>query len=125
MKDLPIVLRVLLNIIIYVFYVLVASIVFSFLFPLVLQLFGKEILTPSDPIFAKIQIFIALLVLIVSLILRKHFYITLEDSEEKTQSYTQTKKSPEKKQTQKNKKQTQKSDDADEEIKIYVDKEIK
>jgi len=125
MKDLPIVLRVLLNIIIYVFYVLVASIVFSFLFPLVLQISGQEILTPSDPIFAKIQIFIALLVLIVSLILRKHFYITLEDSEEKTQSYTQTKKSPEKKQTQKNKKQTQKSDDADEEIKIYVDKEIK
>lgn len=131
MNGLPIVLRVLLNIIIYIFYVLVASVLFSFLFPLVLQLLGQEILSPKDPIFEKIQIFIALLVLIVSLIFRKYFYISLGNPEEKTvyiekkQSYTTTKKTPDRKEAKKSKTSAKKKDDTDEEIKIYVEKEIK
>jgi len=75
MKKLPSALKVILNIILYIFYVLAASLAFSFIFPLVLKIFGANILNANDPIFGKIQIFIIFLVLIVTVILRKHFYI--------------------------------------------------
>lgn len=75
MKDLPVVFKGIINVLLFLFYVLVVSFAFSFLFPLTLKIFWAEILDPSNPIFAKIQIFIFLLVLFVSVILRKYFYI--------------------------------------------------
>lgn len=69
--------RIIVNIVLYVLYVLVASIAFSFIFPLVLQILGKGLLGPNDPIFVKIQIFIAFLVLVITIIMRRHFYMCL------------------------------------------------
>jgi len=81
-------------------------------------------MNPADPMFAKIQIFIAVLVLLVSLILRKHFYVLgYEEGTEVIieESYTAKKKEPSKK----TKKTISIEENNDDEIKIYVDKEIK
>jgi len=75
MRDLPIVAKLLLNIFLYVIYVVVFSVIFSLLFPVLMNLFTGKTLNPDSQIFANIQYFIAIIVLLVSLILRKYFYI--------------------------------------------------
>jgi membrane-anchored glycerophosphoryl diester phosphodiesterase (GDPDase) len=77
MKDLPIVAKSVINIILYILYVVIAWVIFSFLFPLVMQVFGKDVIDPNAnmALFDKIAIFIAILVLLVSLVLRKYFYV--------------------------------------------------
>lgn len=80
MRDLPTAAKVIINTVLYVLYVLVASIAFSFIFPLVLQIFGKGLLSPNDPVFVKIQIFIAFLVLVITIIMRRHFYMSLKNT---------------------------------------------
>ncbi len=85
--------------------------------------------SPDNLLADKVWIFLALLVLLITLIFRKHCYICMWSEEkvvEKKVSYTQTKKEEAvntKKQTVK-KKQVAKEKD-DDEIKIYVEKEIK
>lgn len=132
MKDFPVVAKVMINIILYVVYVLFVSVVFSFVFPLILQAFGQEIIHPSDPVYSKIQYFIVILVLLVSLVFRKHFYVSLKPEQEEIkvevkESYTASKKkqvnSTKAKTTAK--KQSPKKSKDDEDIKIYVEKEIK
>jgi membrane-anchored glycerophosphoryl diester phosphodiesterase (GDPDase) len=128
MKDLPVVAKAVINIILYIVYVLLASVVFSFLFPLVMQLLGQDVMSPNNPIFAKIQIFIAILVLLVSLILRKYFYISAASEDkiiEIKESYTAKKKPVNKKKATKSVKKVEEEENDDEEIKIYVEKEIK
>lgn len=124
------------NMVLYIVYLLFVSLVFSFAFPLFLQLIGQEIIHPADPIYVKIQVFLAILVLLVSLIFRKFFYISLKSEDEVVEvtetkaSYTETKKveEAEKKaptkisKKAKTKKQEQRDEDG---IKIYVEKEIK
>lgn len=133
MKDLPVVARVVINIILYIVYVLLLSVVFSLLFPVVMTLFGGQVIHPMNPIYVKIQIFLAILVLLVSLIFRKYFYMSVRDEQEEItvkveESYTASKKKQEvknkapKKAAAKKKKQEDEDDDG---IKIYVDKEIK
>lgn len=132
MRDLPIVAKVLLNIFLYILYVVVFSLVFSLLFPLVMNLLTGRTLNPDTQLFTNIQYFIAILVLLISLILRKYFYIwaaqKLQTHNIETQSYTAKKKplkSPKaKKNTAVEEKISQEESDEDE-IKIYVEKEIK
>lgn len=69
--------RVLLNVLFYIFYVLLVSIAFSFIFPTVLVIFWKVPLNPNNPIFDNVQIWIVILVLILSLIYRKYFYLPI------------------------------------------------
>ena len=90
MKHLPIAFRGIINIFLFVLYVLLVSFAFSFLFPIMLQIFGAQILDPSNPVFAKIQIFIILLVLVVSVILRKYFYIPLYVDKKEVVIHTKT-----------------------------------
>lgn len=75
MRDLPIVAKTILNILLYIIYVLVFSVLFSGIFALYMYYFSESSLNPNSPIFANIQYFIAVLVLLISLILRKYFYI--------------------------------------------------
>jgi len=85
-----------------------------------------------DPVLAnKIWIFLALLILLVTLIFRKYFYIGLyhlqEDTENK-KKYTQIKKEEQKKtkvKKDKIEKEKEKEYKEEDEIKIYVEKEIK
>lgn len=72
--------RLILNILFYVFYVLLASIAFSFLFPTFLVLFWKEVLLSSNPIFEYIQIWITVVVLLITILWRKYFYLPLREN---------------------------------------------
>ena len=78
--------RVVLNVLFYIFYVLLASLAFSFIFPTLLVVLGKSIFAPNDPIFDSIQIIILVLVLIFSLVFRRYFYLPI------TEKITETKK---------------------------------
>ncbi len=69
--------RVVLNIIFYVFYVLLASIAFSFVFPTILVIFWQEVWLSNDPRFTSIQIWIVVLVLVFSLIFRKYCFLPI------------------------------------------------
>lgn len=97
--------RVITNILFFIFYSLLASIAFSFVFPTILIAFWQEVWLASDPRFANIQIWIIILVLILTLTLRKYFYlpITIKTNIKKAEiknSYTKSikkKKSIEKK----------------------------
>jgi len=74
--------RIIANILFYIFYVLIISIIFSFSFPILLQLFWKVIINSWDPIFDKIQYTIFILVLIITIIFRKKFYLPIFIDEE-------------------------------------------
>ena len=71
--------RVILNILFFIFYILLASIIFSFTFPSILVLLWKDVLSPADPIFDKIQVVILVLVPVFTLIFRKYFYLPILD----------------------------------------------
>lgn len=82
--------RVLLNMLFYIFYVLLASIAFSFIFPTILVILWQDIWLSSDPKFTNIQIAIIILVLVFSLIFRKYFYLPIR--EKSNINKTETKK---------------------------------
>ena len=71
--------RVILNVLFYMFYVFLVSISFSFIFPTILVVIWKDVLSPKDPIFGSIQIVILIIVLIFSLVFRKYFYLPIRD----------------------------------------------
>lgn len=78
MKDIPLFPKIVLNILLYAFYVWVATIAFSFVFPAILKLLDKVIPDERDPVFFKTQIIIFVLVFVISVIFRKYLYISLE-----------------------------------------------
>ncbi len=75
--------RVVSNMLFYIFYVLLVSIIFSFIFPTILVILWKDVLDPSDPLFANIQIAIFILIFIFTLTFRKFFYLPVFSSVEK------------------------------------------
>lgn len=123
MKHIPTLPKIVLNILLYFFYVLVISLIFSFVFPQVLVVLGRPIPDSMDPVFYKTQIIILVLVLVVTLIARKYVYISLGSEEE----ITKHKKNPSanKKKDIKNIKEKKEPENFEEEMKIYIDKEIK
>lgn len=122
MRNLPFFLKLAINFLAYVFYTFVVSIIFSFVFPLWMKLFWRSPLAPENPIFAKIQIVIIILVLVLTIIYRKYFYLTLRKEEVKDETI-----SVKVKKVKKDKKHDfeDAKDYNDDELKIYVDKEIK
>ncbi len=88
-------------------------------------MFGQGIVDPKGNMdfFDKIAIFIAILMLLISLVLRKYFYLPLKSEEVGEIKDTQTSYTAKKKAASKKKKIVEK--EAEEDIKIYVDKEIK
>jgi hypothetical protein len=82
--------RIVLNMLFYIFYILLASIAFSFIFPTILVILWKNIWIASDPRFTTIQIAIIILVLVFSLIFRKYFYLPIR--EKSNINKTETKK---------------------------------
>jgi len=77
--------RVVLNILFYVFYVLLTSIAFSFIFPTVLVILWQDVISPIDPIFDRIQIAILILVLLFTLLFRKYFYLPIKEKSKKNE----------------------------------------
>lgn len=74
--------RIILNILFYIFYVIIVSIAFSFIFPTILVLLWQDVIAPNNPIFDTIQLIIILIVLLVSLICRKYFYLPIREKVE-------------------------------------------
>lgn len=145
MRQAPLTFKLIINFVAYIGYTIFLSIIFSFAFPFVLKLMWKELYNPTDPIFTKIQITIAVVVLVITLIFRKYFYLSLrkyndiheEIAEEKKELEKdwlnfdmKTESTEPKKNSKKESEYIFKMDDNDDEedndnLKIFVDKEIK
>lgn len=69
--------RVFLNVLLFIFYVLLVSLAFSFLFPLVLKSIWQEILDPNSLIFDYIQIWIFVLMFFLTIAFRKYCYFPI------------------------------------------------
>lgn len=142
MKQAPLTFKLIINFVAYIGYTLLLSIIFSFAFPFVLTLMWKEIFNPNDPIFVKIQITIAVVVFVFTLLFRKYFYLSfwnIEFEEEKVREVKLAKEENEIKKEDwlkfeepvKVKEKEYKfnmddlEEDEDDDLRIFVDKEIK
>ena len=106
MKKLSMSLKILFNVLLFSFYTLFFIIAWNFLFWLFLTLLDRDIPASDDPIHLKLAILVIFLSLLFTLLFRKFFYLRTFSSEvKKTES--------------KIKQETQ------EELEIYVNKEIK
>lgn len=106
MKKLSMSLKILFNVLLFSFYTLFFIIAWNFLFWLFLTLLDRDIPATDDPIHLKLAILVIFLSLLFTLLFRKFFYLRTFSSEvKKTES--------------KIKQETQ------EELEIYVNKEIK
>ncbi len=108
MKDFPVAVKVVLNVVFYLVYWAVTCFVVGMLYSLFV---GKL----DNMVAQKIGIFVMFVTLIVTLLLRKHFYMTLANEQEEVVIIREEKK------TQTSKKSS-KSDDG---LKIKIEKEIK
>ncbi len=116
MKNIPIAFRVIINIFLYIIYTVIWHFIFGLIFAFVLRLSWKKIPISTDPVFTKIAIVASFFILVLTLVFRKYFYITLEI--EKEEKYIEKEKSIE---NNKQKKQKKKDDET---MKIYIEKEI-
>lgn len=105
--------KVLANIVLFAFYTLVTIIVVNFFYGLVLKNMEKVIPGSEDPVHIKMAILVAIMVFILTVVLRKYFYFKLSKL-----ISSSTKKSSD---ISKGKLEQELDDD----IKIYMDKEIK
>jgi len=83
MKDFPIVAKLILNIILFIIYWALFSLILWVLFWAGGKIFWYEIPFASDPIYNKIWIILLLLVFVLTIVFRKHFYVWLWSHEEK------------------------------------------
>ncbi|NDK08038.1 hypothetical protein EOM39_02210 [Candidatus Gracilibacteria bacterium] len=146
MRNAPLSLKLIINFVAYIGYTLLLSIIFSFSFPFVLNMLGKELYNPSDPIFTKIQVSIAVVVFVITILFRKYFYISFSKDDyinEKTKKVEEKKEietdwlnfdnkviEPKVEKTVKKDaeyvfKMDDYEEDEDDNLKIFVDKEIK
>ena len=106
MKKIPVAIRFIINIIFFVIYSLIWIVTLNFLYWLVLTNMWKSVPWSSDPIHMKIAWVVILIILLISIIFRKYFYISLWCTRNDNIEIMDEKNN-------------------DEEMKIYVDKEIK
>lgn len=122
MRDLPMLFKIVLNIVFYIIYWAIVCLVVG----MAMAVLAGGV---DDVLANKIAIFSAVLVLMLTIFFRKYCYIALSAVEEvkvvetKT-SYTAT-KAKETKKKQVNKKSTSTQENDEDDIKIYVEKEIK
>ena len=84
MSNLPVVLKIILNILFYVIYAILSLFIFGLILPLLQMLFDKPIFNQGDLVFDKIAIILAIVVLFITIILRKYFYISFDKRDENT-----------------------------------------
>ena len=149
MRQAPLIFKLIINFVAYIGYTIFLSIIFSFAFPFIQKLMWKELYNPTDPIFTKIQITIAVVVLIITLIFRKYFYLSLrkyndipediveeimEEKQELEKDWlnfdmktddTEPKKNPNKENEYVFKMDDKDNEEDNDNLKIFVDKEIK
>jgi len=125
MKLLFIVLKVFINLILASFYVLISIIFWNFVYWLVLSILGKQVPGPQDPIHVKLAVLSVFLSLIFSLLLRKYLYLSVISLFRDFVLKTENLQKKEKKINSNNEKTIDKDSSWDDELKIYVNKEIK
>ncbi len=122
MKQLPIALRFILNILFFVIYCVILQFLSGFILWWTYKSLWKAIPYSWDPIFIKIALVTFLFILIFTLIFRKYFYISLDlnkDVEEDEKNYN----NKEKQEKLNNNKEKNLNKDS-EHMKIYIEKEI-
>lgn len=115
MKNIPIAMKIVLNIIFFIVYSIITMNFTNFLFDSILHFSWKVVPKSNDIVHLKIAWVVLIFVLFLTILFRKYFYLSLD-----------TKKV--KKQTNKKKKTINKEEENKEEnekLKIYIDKEIK
>ena len=81
--------RVILNVLFYIFYVLLASIAFSFVYPAISNLLQFQVVDVNNrDFYITIQIVIAIIIFVFSLVFRKYFYLPIVDKLEISKSKT-------------------------------------
>lgn len=123
MKLLFIALNTIINIFLASFYVLISIILGNFLYWFIVSNFlWKEVPWPQDPIHIKIALLASFLVLVISILLRKYLYLSVLEN---FKTYILNKQSGNKNSLEKvepKKNNTTKNQD---DLEIYVNKEIK
>ncbi len=122
MKLLFIVLRVLINLILASFYVLISIIFWNFIYWLILSILGKQVPGPQDPIHFKLAILAIFLSLIFSLLFRKYLYLSVISL---FRDFVLKIEKKEKKINSNNEGTINKDSSLEDELEIYVNKEIK
>ncbi len=111
MKTLLIILKIIVNALLFIFYTLVFIIASNFIFWLILDLvLNKNVPGSDDPIHMKMAVLVIFLSLLVTLLFRKFFYINIFSNKNIINESKDNKS---------------KIESNDEDLKIYVNKEIK
>lgn len=110
MNKLFIALKILINIVLFGFYSLVFVIAWNFAFGLILSILNRSVPWSEDPIHAKMAVLVIFLTLLITLLFRKVFYLSIFPKI----NFTDIKKI-----------KNIKSEPKDEELEIYINKEIK
>ncbi len=118
MKNLPVAIKIVFNIIFYVLYSVITMNIINFLYDFFLHLSWKVVPASWDIVHLKIALVVLIFMLILTIIFRKYFYFSLAKQE--------IKYSKKKVNTKDNKKEDIKiEEENDEGIKIYMDKEVR
>jgi len=84
---------------------------------------GKEIPSISDPIHMKVAILVIVFIILITGLLRKYFYLSCKKNT--NESILKNKSVIEKAEKELEKLKVEKKEELDDEMKIYIDKEIK
>ena len=91
MKNLPLIPKVLINVILLGIYFVIWSVIAAIIYGVVWMVLGYNIPKPTDPVFDKIGIVALVVTIVITAVYRKYFYMPLT-SEEMEEEKTPTKK---------------------------------
>ena len=123
MKNIPILVKGLLNVLFFCIYSLIWIILWNFIYWFILNSLWKVIPWPSDPIHMKLAILVIVFISLVTGLLRKYFYLSCKKNT--NESILKNKSVIEKAEQEIEKLKNEKKEELDNEMKIYIDKEIK
>lgn len=94
MKNLPLIPKFLLNVVLFWVYFVVGSVIGAVIYWLLWMVAGMNMPAANDPIFDKIWIGVLVLTFIITLVFRKYFYmpLSLEDEKEHDTKHHKKKK---------------------------------
>lgn len=126
MRYIPTILRIIANVFLFCLYALVAVIIENFIFGLIMVQWWHTVPGSEHPIHMALAIATVWFIALITFILRKFFYISLWKIETiKPQEKVIIQEVIKEKKVQKVKETKQEENIFDEEMKIYIDKEIK
>ena len=124
MKNIPNVIKMILNILLFGIYSLIWVIIWDWLINwFIPNMLGKEIPSISDPIHMKVAILVIVFIILITGLLRKYFYLSCKKNT--NESILKNKSVIEKAEKELEKLKVEKKEELDNEMKIYIDKEIK